>query len=359
MLTFTVADIAAATGAVLVAGSGDVPVTSVVTDSRAAGEGALFVCIPGERVDGNDFALGVAASGAAAVALTREPADDLLAAAAETGCAVLRAAEDDPTEFMLRLAGAWRQRNPQWAVVGVTGSVGKTTTKEMLAAGLSSSYRVHKTSGNFNNLLGVPITLLSADPDDQVVVVEMGMNHAGELTRLTHAVRPDVAVITNVGTSHIGLLGSRENIARAKAEIVAGMGKTDEPSATCIGKVSPCLYMTSDNDFAGLIEDAYCKPAGLGEVGELGTEARRLHGYIGAYAAAKAPDLIVWVGGADAREMREAATVMGMSEDKMELFPDAAQALKIMAPVLAADDLVLVKASRSVGLDAFVKGVLG
>ena len=97
----------------------------------------------------------------------------------------------------------------------------------------------------------------------------------------------------------------------------------------------------------------------LGEVGELGTEARRLHGYIGAYAAAKAPDLIVWVGGADAREMREAATVMGMSEDKMELFPDAAQALKIMAPVLAADDLVLVKASRSVGLDAFVKGVLG
>ncbi|MEE1044710.1 MAG: UDP-N-acetylmuramoyl-tripeptide--D-alanyl-D-alanine ligase [Olegusella sp.] len=486
MLNFSVNDICDATGATLVAGAGDVPVTSVATDSRNAGQGALFVCFPGERADGNDFAPAVARDGAAAVAATREPSAELLAAAADTGCAVLRVENDDPTEFMLRLAGAWRRRNPQWAVVGVTGSVGKTTTKEMLAAGLASAYRVHKTSGNFNNLIGVPLTLLSADPQDQVVVVEMGMNHEGELTRLTHAARPDVAAITNVGTSHIGLLGSREGIARAKAEIVSGMGRTGEPRRTCIGEVDPRLFLTGDNDFAGFIESEYCKPAGLacsyvgaseddavrrgpvsvdgqgrpdfdvtfadgwsrhvtldvpgtavaadfllamavcdrlgadraaaaeaiehmpaahmrlevvsalgrprviddsynaspssmaaaldvlmsmpcggrrvavlGEVGELGDEARRLHGYIGAYVAAKSPDLVVWVGGGDAAEMREAALVMGYSEDKMESFADAASALATMTPVFTQDDLVLVKASRAAGLDAFVKGVLG
>lgn len=486
MLTFSVNDVAAATGAALIAGSGDTAVTSVATDSRQAGEGALFVCFPGERVDGNDFAPAVARGGAAAVAVSREPSDDLLSVAAQNGCAVLRIEGDDPTEFMLRLAGEWRRRNPQWAVVGVTGSVGKTTTKEMLAAGLSSAYRVHKTSGNFNNLIGVPITLLSADTQDQVVVCEMGMNHKGELERLTQAVRPDVAVITNVGTSHIGLLGSREGIARAKAEIVSGMGETGRLRPTCIGDVDPCIFLTSDNDFADLIEGEYCKPAGLacsyvgtsardavrrgpvsvdgqgrpdfdvsladgwsrhvtldvpgtavaadfllalavcdrlgadrdaaadaiehmpaahmrlevvsapgrprviddsynaspssmaaaldvlmsmpcagrriavlGEVGELGDEARRLHGYIGAYVAAKSPDLVVWVGDVDAAEMREAALVMGYSEDKMESFADAASALATMAPVFAQDDLVLVKASRAAGLDAFVKGVIG
>ena len=486
MLTFDVNDIVAATGAALVAGSGDATVSAVATDSRKAGEGALFVCFPGERVDGNDFAPDVARAGAAAVAVSREPQADLLSAAAETGCAVLRIQGDDPTEFMLRLAGEWRRRNPQWAVVGVTGSVGKTTTKEMLAAGLSSAYRVHATAGNFNNLIGVPITLLSADPQDQVVVCEMGMNHKGELERLTRAVRPDVALITNVGTSHIGLLGSREGIARAKAEIVSGMSRTGAPRQTSIGDVDPCLFLTSDNDFAGLIEGEYCKPAGLscvyvgtssddavrrgpvavdeqgrpdfdvafadgwsrhvtldvpgtavaadfllalavcdrlgadrdgaaaaiehmpaahmrlevvsapgrprmiddsynaspssmaaaldvlmsmpcegrriavlGEIGELGDEARRLHGYIGAYVAAKSPDLVVWVGDVDAAEMREAALVMGYSEDKMESFVGAASALATMAPVFSQDDLVLVKASRAAELDTFVKGVLG
>jgi UDP-N-acetylmuramoyl-tripeptide--D-alanyl-D-alanine ligase len=96
----------------------------------------------------------------------------------------------------------------------------------------------------------------------------------------------------------------------------------------------------------------------IGEMGELGDEAAKLHGYVGAYVAAIAPDLVVWIGGEDAAQMREAALVMGMSEDRMESFPDAASALATMGPILKPDDLVVVKASRSAGLDAFVRGVL-
>lgn len=307
------------------------------------------------------------------------------------------------------------------------------------------------------------------------------MNHKGELTRLAAAALPTVSLITNVGTSHIGLLGSRENIARAKAEILSGMRPTSEPQSG----VSPMLAMTSDNDFAPLIEREYATPAGvacvyvgtgekddvrasdvrldgegrpsfslgfadgwsrdvtldvpgravvqdfllamavcdrlgvdrsaaadamehmprtgmrlevirtagkpsmiddsynaspssiaaaldvlcsmecagrrvavLGEVGELGSESARLHGYIGAYAAAKPIDLLVLVGADDARQMREAALTMGFSEDKLELFPDVDSAVATIGAVLGPDDLVLAKGSRSAGLDQFVKGVL-
>jgi UDP-N-acetylmuramoyl-tripeptide--D-alanyl-D-alanine ligase len=96
----------------------------------------------------------------------------------------------------------------------------------------------------------------------------------------------------------------------------------------------------------------------LGEMGELGRESRRLHGYVGAYVAAVAPDLVVWIGEQEATEMHEAALVMGLSEDRMELFSDVTSALRVIGPILEPSDLVLVKASRSAGLDAFVRGVL-
>lgn len=488
MLDFGTTDICEATGCTVVEASADgARIQRVETDSRRVGPGALFVCFPGERVDGNDFAASAARDGASAILMTREATGEELAAAREAGCALLRAAGDDPEEFMLRLAAEWRSRNPQWAVVGVTGSVGKTTTKDMLAAGLGASWCTHATAGNFNNLIGVPITLLSADASDEVVVCEMGMNHAGELARLTEVVRPTLALVTNVGTSHIGFLGSREGIARAKAEIVVGIPASAEPVETCVGPVRSCLVLATDNDFAPLIEEEYCVPAGvealrvavggaadgvcaqaadlrlddaghpsfhlavgewsrrmtldvtgaatvadcvlamavaarlgadldatasaiermpsthmrlevvgggdrprviddsynaspssvaaalgllsslpcagrrvavLGEIGELGEESGRLHGLVGAYAAAVAPDLVVWVGGEAAHVMREAALVMGLSDDHMEVFPDAASALATIGPVLGPDDLVLAKGSRSVGLDSFVKGVL-
>lgn len=360
--------------------------------------------------------------------------------------------------------------------------MGKTTTKDMLAAALAERYRVHATKGNLNNLIGLPLTLLTASPTDEVLVCEMGMNHPGELARLSACARPTVALITNVGTSHVGMLGSRENIARAKAEILVGMRPTSEDQ----GGVHSFLAMTSDNDFARLIEDEFARPAGieviyvggstsaqlhaedihldgegfahltlsftdglrldaklgvpglhvvpdvllvmavaerlgvdrraaavavermpqthmrlevvkrqgrprviddsynaspdsmasaldvlssmscvgrrvaiLGEMGELGDEARRLHGYVGAYAAAKRPDLLVVVGNEWASEMAEAALTMGLSEDRIERALDVGEASRVIVPALTEDDLVLVKASRAVGLDALVREVLG
>ncbi len=480
MLQLSMPEVVAATAAdVLVGGGGRV--TDVVIDSRQVQQGSLFVCFSGERVDGNAYAPSAIERGAAAIALTAKPDDSLVQMAQDRGCTLLRAADDDPTEFVLRLASAWRKRNPQWVLVGVTGSVGKTTTKDMLAAGLSAGGKVHATSGNHNNLIGMSMTLLSADASDEFVVCEMGMDHAGELTRLAAVARPDLAVITNVGTSHIGNLGSREAIARAKAEICSGMRASDDARAS----VPSRLIMTSDNDFGTLIESEYAAPAGikvmrvgmteecavrarsvtlddegmptvsiafadgcelfvtldvpgthvvpdfllamavvwrlgvdranaadaishmprtgmrlevkraagcprviddsynaspnsmagaldvlcsmqckgrriavLGEIGELGEDAARLHGYVGAYAAAKPLDLLAIVGGENADRMAEAALTMGFSQDKLERFADGAAALSALRGVFGEDDLMLVKASRFVGLDEFAKGVL-
>ena len=255
MIRMTVQEMVDATGATLVAGNAQTVFCGVCIDSRIATDGAAFVAFKGERVDGNRFVVPALEGGASVVVVTAEPTSEALEAAQRSGGALVRAAADDGEEFMLALAKAWRKKNPQWTVVGVTGSVGKTTTKEMLAAGIGAQRRVHATSGNFNNLLGVPLTLFAADPADEVLVVEMGMNNAGELARIAAAARPDVAVITNVGTSHIGNLGSRESIARAKAEVVSGMRGTAE--------VGPTLVLTDGDDYADFIEHTFCESAGV------------------------------------------------------------------------------------------------
>lgn len=258
MICCSVSDIVAATGCALVSGSGDTRVSGVAIDSRKVARGGLFVAFGGERVDGNDFAPKALEAGAAAVVLTREPGEALLSQAAQAGAAVLRADADDAGELMLRLAAWWRARQ-DWCVVGVTGSVGKTTTKDMLKAALATRFKVHATAGNYNNLIGVPVTLLEAPTDAQVLVVEMGMNHPHEIERLAEVARPRVAVITNVGTSHIGLLGSRENIARAKGEIVAPLAQAPESSVA----PEPRLFLTAGNDFTPFIEREFAKPAGV------------------------------------------------------------------------------------------------
>lgn len=107
--------------------------------------------------------------------------------------------------------------------VAVTGSVGKTTTKEFISAVASAAFRTHKTKGNYNNEIGLPLTLLDLSPDDQVSVIEMGMSGFGEIEYMSKLVCPDIAVITNIGTSHLAALGTRENICAAKMEIVAGL----------------------------------------------------------------------------------------------------------------------------------------
>ena len=260
MLRMTVSDIARATGAAVLLADAriDEPVFAeellgLVDDP--ARRGGLFVAFSGERADGNAYLASAARAGSAAVVATAEPPAEALEAARAAGCAVLRAEGDDGEEFLLRLAGAWRDLHPGWLVLAVTGSVGKTTTKEMVAAGAAAPRRTHATRGNLNSLIGLPLTVLAAPEDAEVVVLELGMNHPHEIDRLAAACRPALAAITNVGTSHIGILGSRENIARAKAEVVSGMRAHDG--------VGPALALASSGDFTPFIADGFARPAGV------------------------------------------------------------------------------------------------
>lgn len=194
----------------------DVRFESVGTDSRNIQAGQLFVAIKGENFDGNVFATEAIEKGAAAAMVSDA------ASAANPALLV------NNTRLALgELAKYWRGKFSA-PVVAVTGSNGKTTTKEMLTAILSAAAggndKVHATYGNLNNDIGLPLTLLKIKPQHRFVVAEMGMNHLGEIDYLTRLAKPNVAVVINANTAHIGELGSRENIAKAKGEIFAGLG---------------------------------------------------------------------------------------------------------------------------------------
>ena len=477
MVEIAVKYLVGTTGARLVSGSAERMCRGVSIDSRAVEPGAIFVAFPGERVDGNDYVAKAVAAGAGAAVMTREPSADELDAAVEAGCAILLC--DDPTEFLLRLAQGYRARL-RCTVIGVTGSIGKTTTKDVLAACLSKRYRVHATAGNFNNLIGLPLTILSAPEDTQMLVLEMGMNDFGEISRLTACAQPTFAIITKVGTSHIGMLGSREGIARAKAEILEGM----PPSAQNFEGRHSALVLHGEDDFTPYIIERFARPAGvdvvlagtstdddvcatrveldeegcahfditfedgssfrthlsipgaqsvpnalfaaavahrlgvpgfeideafseleltgrraqvrraangarviddsynaspesmaagldllaslpcfgtriavLGEMGEMGDEAPRLHALTGAYAAAKRPGLLICVGGEMAGAMASAARLMGLDEGDVQVVPSCDVLIRRFAGVIGERDLVLVKGSRFVGLDRFVEEV--
>lgn len=186
----------------------------VDTDSRTMHPGSLFVPLVGEKFDGHIY-LPQALERGALGCLTQRPVPD---------CRPDRfyIQVEDTMTALGDLARYYRSKF-NIKVVGVTGSVGKTTTKDMIASVLSQRFRVLKTQGNFNNNIGVPKTLFGLDHTHQVAVVEMGMNHMGEIDYLTRIAQPDVAVITNVGDAHIENLGSRENTLRAKAEIFNGL----------------------------------------------------------------------------------------------------------------------------------------
>lgn len=244
------------TGAKPWTGNADRVCRGVVIDSREVSQDSIFVAFPGERVDGNDFAASAIEAGAACVVLTREPARDLIKAADRRECAVFTC--EDPTQFLLDLAQGYRARM-RCTVIGVTGSIGKTTTKDTLAALLSTRYRVHVTSGNHNNLIGMPLTILSAPRDTEIMILEMGMDGFGQIERLSRCAQPTYSVITKIGTSHIGLLGSRENIARAKAEILAGM----PPSSENFEGHHSALVLNGEDDFTPFIIENFAKPAGI------------------------------------------------------------------------------------------------
>ena len=191
---------------------GDVTLCAVSTDSRRIPEEALFLPLAGERFDGHDFIGKALENGAAAVMSHRECEEYPVPALYV----------ENTSQALLDLAGGYRTMCGG-VVVGVTGSVGKTTTKELLYAVLAQQFRAEKTEGNLNNEIGLPLTLMRMTKDTEVMVAEMGMNHFGELSRMTAAAQPDYAVITNIGTSHIEFLGSREGICKAKLEILEGL----------------------------------------------------------------------------------------------------------------------------------------
>ena len=206
----TVKELCAAVGGTLLQQSGAV-VTQVSTDSRSIPNRALFVPLVGERFDGHDYLDAALERGAAGCLTAKKPA------------ALLKdkfyIQVSDTLEALKALA-AWYRAKFDIPMVQVTGSAGKTTTKEMIAAVLSQRFSTLKTQANFNNAIGTPLTLLNLAPEHQAAVIETGMNHFGEIRYLGEMVRPTVAVITNVGDAHIeNLGGTRQGILQAKCEI--------------------------------------------------------------------------------------------------------------------------------------------
>ena len=229
----------------------DAPVARVETDSRSIHPGALFIPLVGERFDGHAYLNSALESGAAGCLTAREQERYL------PGKFYVRV--DDTEAALSRLAAWYRDRFPI-PFIGVTGSVGKTTAKDMLAAVLGVRYKVLKTEGNHNNNIGLPLTLLELDSGHQIAVLEMGMDKFGEIDYLASIVRPDVGIITNIGDAHIERLGSRENILRAKCELLPHIkkdgvvilngddplllgleGKTPVPALYC-GQGEGCAY---------------------------------------------------------------------------------------------------------------------
>ncbi|HHT54251.1 MAG TPA: UDP-N-acetylmuramoyl-tripeptide--D-alanyl-D-alanine ligase [Clostridiales bacterium] len=203
------------TGGFLV-GGGNAEFDSICTDSREAGPGVLFVALRGERTDGYDYIPQAAKVGCRCVVAER--IDSSLPG--EITALIV----PDSQRALLDIARGYRER-VSCRRVGITGSVGKTTTKEYISAVLAERYMTHKTAGNYNSLIGMPLTLVETPAGTEVSVLEMAMSALGEIEQMSRLARPDIAVITNIGTSHMEMLGSREKIMKAKFEILAGLAE--------------------------------------------------------------------------------------------------------------------------------------
>jgi UDP-N-acetylmuramoyl-tripeptide--D-alanyl-D-alanine ligase len=429
--------VAAAAGAVLVRGRpGEGPRRAVV-DTRVAGPGDLFVGLPGERVDGGAFAAAALAAGAWGALVAPDHARGL------DGGAVLAAAE--PLAALQALASAWRDELGA-QVIGVTGSVGKTSTKELIAALLRPKRRVAANPANYNTEIGLPLAVLAAAAGTDVLVLEMGMRGFGQIAELARISRPDVGVVTNVGPVHLEQVGSLAGVARAKGELLAGVRVAVVPAGEPLlhpwlpaggevirfgpgGEVALAAFdapravvaagsrrFPLDVEFtarhqlsnllaavaAGLavgvepagrvqarfgalrgervalpggaviINDCYNanplsmraalddlatqEPAGgrriavLGDMLELGTGEAEAHREVGAHAARAGVDVLVTVG-------PRAAAMAERFSGEAHAVADAAQAAALAADLLRPGDLVLVKASRGVGLEAVAEAL--
>jgi UDP-N-acetylmuramoyl-tripeptide--D-alanyl-D-alanine ligase len=241
-LPITAADVAAATGGRLVAGDASRRFDGVSIDSRSVRPGQLFIGIRGERFDGSDYARASVDAGAGGVVIAGAPAADL--AGRPNGPVVISV---DDTTAALQALGRHVRRASGTKVTAITGSAGKTTTKEVAADFLATRFTVYRNPGNLNNHIGLPLSLIELRSRPEMAVVELGMNHAGEIRRLVSLAEPDMRVWTNVGDAHLGFFRSPDAIADAKAEILEGAS----PDTTVVANADDPLVMSRVRRFTG------------------------------------------------------------------------------------------------------------
>ena len=249
----------------LLNGSPDKVLNNMTTDSRSVPEKALFVPIKGEHMDGHRFLKGAVENGAEAV-LCEKPdlAEELLKDCPEVSVILV----DDTTKALQNIAKGYR-KTLSFPAVGVTGSVGKTTTREMISTALSAGLDVFKTTKNFNNWLGVPTTLLSMDEGPDIAVLELGMNVPGELGLISSLTNIDTAVITNIGVAHMEFYGSQEKIAREKFTVTRGFDDDNPREKT--------LFLNAEDPYLMQLKDeAGCNTVLFGRCGSAEYEARNI-----------------------------------------------------------------------------------
>ena len=245
-------EIVEATRGILVSGNIDDEINFFSQDSRQMTNGGMYIPLKGERFDGHNFIESAFQTGAQAIISEKDVNyEDKIVIKVK-----------DTHQALKDMASYLRNHRPV-KVVGVTGSVGKTSTRDMVYSVVKQKYKTLKTEGNYNNEIGLPLTILRYH-DEEVLVLEMGMNHLQEMSRLSMIARPDIACITNVGTAHIGELGSRENILKAKLEIINGM------------KEGSTLIINQDNDMLQTVELPHLNVVRVGKGKEASIQASHI-----------------------------------------------------------------------------------
>lgn len=245
-------EIVEATRGILVSGNKDDEINFFSQDSRQMTNGGMYIPLKGERFDGHNFIESAFQTGAQAIISEKDVNyEDKIVIKVK-----------DTHQALKDMASYLRNHRPV-KVVGVTGSVGKTSTRDMVYSVVKQKYKTLKTEGNYNNEIGLPLTILRYH-DEEVLVLEMGMNHLQEMSRLSMIARPDIAGITNVGTAHIGELGSRENILKAKLEIINGM------------KEGSTLIINQDNDMLQTVELPHLNVVRVGKGKEASIQASHI-----------------------------------------------------------------------------------
>lgn len=245
-------EIVEATQGILVSGNKDDEINFFSQDSRQMKNGGMYIPLKGERFDGHNFIESAFQTGAQAIISEKNVKYE--------DKTVIKV--KDTYQALKDMASYLRNHRPV-KVVGVTGSVGKTSTRDMVYSVVKQKYKTLKTEGNYNNEIGLPLTILRYH-DEEILVLEMGMNHLQEMSRLSMIARPDIACITNVGTAHIGELGSRENILKAKLEITDGM------------KEGSTLIINQDNDMLQTVELPHLNVVRVGKGKEASIQASHI-----------------------------------------------------------------------------------